>query len=151
MGISILQGTHSEAAPHQPLQIPPAFKYFPDEGDSNTKENTPVCKLRVALRNHQKYEGDSGGIIYGTLEVSGQPIAGGAGFTFWFDDVKFKDAALDGVWSIRASIYVEGQLAVNGEMDLHSILVCTDPVAPLAEPVEKTLPSVPADHTYSTF
>lgn len=150
MGISLLKGPLSEAAPHEPLRDPPTFEYYPSKTDLDSTAFVPVCKLSVASRNHREFEGDTAGIIYGTLDVKGQSNSDAVGFTFKFEDVRFKMEALNVVWSIRASVYVRGYLVMNGTLDLPGILVTQDPITP-AEPVVENDPPNLAEHKFSTF
>lgn len=137
MGLSILRAPHNEVAPHQPLTEAPTLEYYPGRGDfDGSSEQKPTCKLTIVARNHLKCEGDTDELIYGTLEVQGERISDSIGFTFKFEDVRFKNEALNAVWSIRATAHVGGRAVENGEFDLLGVFVTLDPLVPL-DPVIK--------------
>lgn len=150
MGLTILRVPHNEVAPHGPLQETPAFEYYPGRGDAHINGRLPTCKVKITARNHLLFLGDSNDVIYGTLEVQGEPNTDGIGFTFKFDNVRFKEAALNIVWSIRASAYIGGQLVEHGEFDLPGILVTPNPRAPF-EPIAREDRPRPEVENFATF
>lgn len=150
MGLTILRAPHNEVAPHQPLQEAPTFEYYPGRGDDDRNGRIPTCRMKITTRNHRFFEGDTNDFIYGTLELEGELNSDGIGFTFRFENVRFKDEALNAVWSIRASAYVGGQLVEHGEFDLPGILVTLDLVVPF-EPVVKEDRPAPVVEDFATF
>ena len=148
MGLSVYTAPHGEVAPHDRLTEAPTLEYYPFS-DPNHSGKKMVCKLKIVARNHRTFEGNTDDLIYGTLEADSTPI-NGTGFKFTFEDVRFKSAALHVVWSIRASVYIDGELVTAAQVDLPGILVTEDPITPLP-PLKKEDQPEMKEYKPSTF
>lgn len=122
MGLTVCEAPPHEVRPDEPLQPGPALEYYPGMHDPAI-EMTPIVRLSIKYRNHAPYTGPDSEIMYGQLDVEGEKMADGQGWSFKFDNVCFKPESVDTVWSLMVCVYLEGVL--KDEAVLSGILVAT--------------------------